>query len=302
VLTLHYRLSPHEITTALTPTFIPPEAIDMPGYSLLASPTLYPGQTVHAAVFADDSNRKPINVGLLIQTYGEADRLVSHPGQGKVLTAGESADLEWQIPDLNGAPVAQIGLSVSADEPSEGSLHLDHLSWEGSPSVVFRRPETAGSMWKRQWVNAADSFLDESGDALRVIQNRGRGLLITGTNEWKDYCVQATLTPHLARTFGLAARVQGQERYYALLFSDRNQVRLVRRLDGENVLAERTYPWDFGTSYTLRLDVKSNQIQAWVNDIILFRVEDPIRWIPGGGIALVCEEGRLGAESVSVTP
>ena len=31
-----------------TPTFTPPEAIAMPGYTLLASPTLYPGQEVRA--------------------------------------------------------------------------------------------------------------------------------------------------------------------------------------------------------------------------------------------------------------
>ena len=41
VLTLHYQLESKGISTVLTPTFIPPEAIDMPGYRLLASPTLY---------------------------------------------------------------------------------------------------------------------------------------------------------------------------------------------------------------------------------------------------------------------
>ena len=30
----------------MTPTFIPEEALAMPGYQLFASPTLYPGQTL----------------------------------------------------------------------------------------------------------------------------------------------------------------------------------------------------------------------------------------------------------------
>ncbi|MDP9363381.1 MAG: ADP-ribosylglycohydrolase family protein, partial [Chloroflexota bacterium] len=43
-----------------TPTFIPPEAVAMPGYALLASPTLHPGQTVRAGVAADAANAGPV--------------------------------------------------------------------------------------------------------------------------------------------------------------------------------------------------------------------------------------------------
>ena len=157
-------------------------------------------------------------------------------------------------------------------------------------------------MWKRQWVNAADTFADEFGEGFRVIQNRGRGLVITGTREWNNYSVQATITPHLAKAFGLAARVQGQERYYALLLSDRNSIKLVTRLDGEIVLAEQPYSWEFGKSYKLRLDVQRNQIRAWMDGILLISVNDPVRLISSGGIALVCEEGRLGTEAVFVMP
>jgi hypothetical protein len=299
---LHYRLSSNEMATALTPTFIPPEAIDMPGYTLLASPTLYPGQTIHAAVLTEDSNAKPIKVGLLIQTYGEADALVSHLGPSKDLGAGEAAQLEWQVPELNGVPIVRVGLFVMAEEASEGKLYLDNLSWDGTPNVTFCKPATAGRMWKRQWVDAADTFADELGKTFRVIQNRGRGLVITGTREWNDYSVQTTVTPHLAKAFGLAARVQGQERYYALLLSDRKRLKLVKRLDGEIVLAEQTYSWDFGTSYTLRLDVEGQHMQAWVDGIRLFEVDDPVSLLYSGGIALICEEGRLGIERVLVTP
>jgi hypothetical protein len=125
---------------------------------------------------------------------------------------------------------------------------------------------------------------------------------MTGTREWADYSVQATITPHLAKAFGLAARVQGQERYYALLLSDRNSIKLVKRLDGEIVLAEQVYSWDFGRSYTLRLDVKGQHMQAWVDGTLLFSVDDPVNLFSSGGIALLCEEGRIGTERVLVTP
>jgi hypothetical protein len=157
-------------------------------------------------------------------------------------------------------------------------------------------------MWKRQWVNAADTFADEFAKGFRVIQNRGRGLVITGTREWSDYCLQATITPHLAKAFGLAARVQGLERYYALLLSDRNSLKLVKRLDGETVLAEGPCAWEFGTSYELRLEVQGNQIRAWVGDMLLIRVDDLVGGISSGGIALICEEGRIETEAVLVMP
>ena len=50
---------PDSPVVATTPTFIPPEAIVMPGYTLLASPTLYPGQEVRARLVTHPGNAGP---------------------------------------------------------------------------------------------------------------------------------------------------------------------------------------------------------------------------------------------------
>ena len=302
VLTIHYRLNAGGTSALLTPTFIPPEAIEMPGYSLLASPTLYPGQTVRAMVLADAKNPGSIEVGIQLQIYSEEDTLVDVHGPWQKVSPGESVHLEWQVPDLAGAPIAQVGISVSSAEPADGVIYLDYLSWDGTPSVIFRKPIAAGEMWKRQWVNAADFFENKSDEAFRVIQNRGRGLVITGTREWIDYSVQARITPHLAKALGLAARVQGLERYYALLLSEQNSIRLIKRLDGETVLAEQEYAWEFGRPYRLQIIVRGNEILAAMDGAFLFKIEDVDRPLSGGGIALVCEEGRVGTDAVSVKP
>ena len=56
-LALHYHhvalARPARVASA---TFIPEEAARMPGYGLMASPTLYPGQTICARVVADRSS------------------------------------------------------------------------------------------------------------------------------------------------------------------------------------------------------------------------------------------------------
>lgn len=302
VLSLSFRLAADETTALLTPTFMPPEAIEMPGYSLFASPTLYPGQAVRALVFADAKNSGPVEVGLQLQIYGEEDKLVDVHGPRQILLPGESVHLEWQIPDSAGAPIAQVGISISSDQPAEGIIYLDYLSWDGSPEITFQRPSEPGTMWKRQWVNAADFFENRFDEAFRVIQNRERGLVITGTREWTDYSVQARITPHLAKAFGLAARVQGLERYYALLLSSQNTIKLIKRLDGESVLHQQECAWEFGRPYHLQIIVRGNEILAALDGVFLFKAEDVDRPLIGGGIALVCEEGRIGTDQVSVGP
>jgi len=302
VLALHYQLEMRETSAFLTPTFIPPSAMDMPGYGLFAAPTLYPGQTLRARLSADRKNSAPVRVGFQLQIYGQDNLLFDRHGPWQYVAKGEWIDLDWQVPDLVGAPIARVGISISADEAAQGVVYLDRLSWDGSPSVTFRQPGEPGSMWKRQWVNAADHFENEPGNAFRVIQNRGRGLVMTGTREWTDYSVQATITPHLARAFGLAARVQGLERYYALVLSDQDAIQLIKRLDGEMVLAEKAFALEFGRPYDLQLTVTDVQISAAVDGVPLFEIRDENRPLTGGGIALLCEEGRIGTDAVTVLP
>ena len=302
VLSAKYYLQSNKEVSLFTPSFIPPEAIEMPGYSLLASPTLYSGQTVRAVLFADEKNSGSVEVAIQLQRYGQEDELVSVGGPRQNLSPGETVHLEWQVPLMDNAPIAQVGISISSHETAEGIIYLDWLSWDGSPNVTFRQPVPAGMMWKRQWVNAADVFETHTDELFRVIQNRGRGLVITGTREWVNYRVQATVTPHLAKAFGIAARVQGLERYYALLLSNQNTIKLVKRLDGETILAEQALDWEFGQPYQLQITVNENQILAFVDGSLLFNMEDLDRPLSGGGIALVCEEGRIGVDEVSVMP
>ena len=80
---------PDNPVVATTPTFIPPEAIVMPGsYTLLASPTLYPGQEVRARLVAHPGNAGPVEARLLIRYYGDRDELQTLAGSPEALSAG----------------------------------------------------------------------------------------------------------------------------------------------------------------------------------------------------------------------
>ena len=157
-------------------------------------------------------------------------------------------------------------------------------------------------MWRRAWVNGVDQYDFWWPEAYRLVQNRGRGLLSQGTREWTDYTVRAAITPHLATATGLAARVQGMQRYYALLLTREGTAQLVKALDGDSVLAETPFALSFGAPYDFALTVRGNHIEAAIDGQVLFAVTDADRPLEGGGVALVVEEGRIMCEAVAVAP
>ena len=296
----------HHVTTGraarvATATFVPPETLAMSGYGLLASPTLYPGQTVHARMAADIANTKPIACRLYIRTYDANDRLSTTYGPKRTLEAGDIHEFTWRIGDTGGNPIAAIGVDLSSTQRADGVVYLDYLTWQGAPDVTFRRPGD-GKMWRRAWVDGMDHFESHAGEPYRLIQNEGRGLLIQGTREWGDYRVSARVTPHIAASAGIAARVQGLRRYYALLLGPDGKARLVKELDGSKVLAESAFTWQFGGSYELSLQAVSNRLQGWIDGKLLFDGEDAERPLSCGAIALVCEEGRMATDAVRVQP
>jgi ADP-ribosylglycohydrolase len=265
---------------ATTPTFIPREALDMSGYSLQASPTLYPGQVVRARVEGAPCR-------LLARVYGGDDELFT--------IRGELGQREWRVPDTGGQPIAEIGVEAS------GPARLESLGWDGAPDVTFTRPARGGTLWRRAWVQAVDRFEPGWREPFRLIQNRGRGLLIQGTREWTDYEVRASVVPETIAAAGLAARVQGLRRYYALLLGDDGVLRLVRELDGTTTLAETAFARrDYGAPHALALRVEGDRLRAEVDGAAVLDARDAA--LAGGAVALVCEQGCLTCDAVSVRP
>ena len=123
------------------------------------------------------------------------------------------------------------------------------------------------------------------------------------TKRWaRPYRVSADVTPHMAKAAGIAARVQGLRRYYALLLCRDGRACLVKALDGDTVLAETDFPWEFGQTHELSLEVVGTRLRAWIGGQQLFGVNDADRPLIGGGVALVCEEGRTATDAVTVQP
>jgi hypothetical protein len=279
---------------AMTATFIPEEAIEMPGYTLLASPTLYPGQTVTARVSAGEA---PVRVSLLFQVYGAGDVLETVTGPGADLAAGESADLEWTVPATGGAPIATVGI-----EAEGGAVYLDALGWTGTANATFARPDGGGELWRRAWIEGVDQWESRWPQAYRIVQNAGTGLISQGTADWENYRVEATIEVPLATEAGIAARVGGFKRWYGLLLCNDGKARLVRERDGRTVLAEADVPWEFDRTHHLALAVEGARVTGWVDGKQVVSVEDGADALLHGGVGLVVTEGCLISDAVEVRP
>jgi hypothetical protein len=157
-------------------------------------------------------------------------------------------------------------------------------------------------MWRRAWVDGVDEYNPRYPEPYRLVQNYGTGLLIQGTREWTDYRVSADVTPHMVTAAGIGARVQGMRRYYALLLCDDGKARLVKAWDEATVLAEADFPWEFGETHELSLEVVGSHLRAWVDGQLLFEADDADRPLTCGGVALLCEEGRTATQAVTVQP
>ena len=276
----------------------------MPGYILLASPTLYPGQTVRMRVEAGADNGVPVECRAYMRSYGPDDTLGRSYGPGTRLAPGSRADLEWCVPDQGGRPIAEIGIELSSDRRADGTVYLDSLTWDGEPDVCLRAPTGDGSrqMWRRAWVDGVDQMGWNSPEVYRLMQNEGTGLLIQGTRAWQDIRVSCEMSIHVARSAGIGLRVQGMRRYYALLLGQDGKVRLVKALDGQQVLGETALAWLPDELHRLSLEARATRLRAWVDDRLLFEVEDASAPLTGGAVALLCEEGRAGFGEVRVQP
>lgn len=301
-----------------TPTFTPSREIadyfSKRGYALMASPTLYPGQTVRAAVVADAANAQAVTCNLYIHFYGAEDQLILQRSPQVTLGSGQRHDFQWPITDLGGAPIADIGVEISSRQRADGVLYLDYLTWDGAPQVTFKRPDyvvhaerrtasgLASNMWRMAWVNGVDQYDWWWPEPYRLVQNEGRGLLIQGTREWGNYQAEATINLHLAQAAGVAVRVQGMQRYYALLLCADGKARLIKALDGDQVLAEGDFTWQQGESHHFMLSVNGNRLRAAIDTQPLFDVTDHHNPLTGGGVAFVCEAGRIASEAMTVAP
>ncbi|MCX5554468.1 ADP-ribosylglycohydrolase family protein [Streptomyces sp. NBC_00038] len=299
---LRVRLGgPHGPGTAhvSTPTFLDP-ADTSGNFSTLASPTLYPGQTLTARLSAarDGTNVRPYvlyaDEGRTTTVLGEANSLGPTP-----------RTVTWQVPPAGNLVPFRVGFAFTADGPgAEAFLH--ELDWRGAPEDFEQSGVLLASIWDTKpqalapWVSSAKNFEADFAVTYSVSHPDILGVVTTGTRDWTDYAVASRLTFSLHETAGLVVRSRGHRRFYAGVFSGGDRLRLLHQRDGERrVLAETAFTYERDRPYAVELRCRGREFALSVDGSIrLTAIADDTL---GGGTGFVVERGAVAADGVRIS-
>lgn len=298
---LEIRLGETGAATVTTPTFAPEETrpFQARGYRLFASPTLYPGQVVTAQVAAGAGNTGDVTASLVLRAYDENDALVPHDGESVAIAPGETATLEWTVPALGNCPVQAVGLRIAGS--ANDVLALDSLTWSDAPAVTLGRSQGEGDMWRQAWVDGVDIWEPRWGNDFHLTQNRGIGLIAQGTEGWQDYTAAATARIPLAASAGIAVRIGGMQRYYALVLREGGKAQLVKCVGDVRVLAEADFDWEVDREYAFELRAEGPHLRGTIDGDLVLEAIDNDHPLTGGSAGFVTEVGTIVSGPITVT-
>ncbi|KAI2466944.1 ADP-ribosylglycohydrolase [Annulohypoxylon bovei var. microspora] len=298
-----------EAVEVTTDTFAPPEVREMEIYELVGSPLVYPGQTIKALVRADSTNTTPVEVSLILKAYTFTDDLETFTSNSISLSPGHNDTLTWTIPLILGCrPIQAVGLSITAQ--LNGTIWLDYLRYSDTPTLTLLPIDPkAGprTFYTQSFVNGADVFGLTSGKFV-VAQDQGEGLVSYGTREWTNYrvVVEGLVIPgNIGGPAGVAFRVRGLNRYYAMLFTEK-RIELVKARDNERiVLGSMQFKWEVDVPYTVSVGACGESFFAWITSPDPKGSFDYIETLdgeyPGGGVGLVATNGSVLAGSIHIS-
>jgi hypothetical protein len=309
-----------EVTTIVS---APKEYLSMPStYPLCSSPLIYPGQQVTAAVRSGDELAHPVRVRLSVRAFDSMDQLVRITSEAVLLSPGDDQlhEIQWTVPPIPGGyPIADVGIVVSDEAPGKDandaenqrssgtrSVWLDSLGWTGQPNLTLERPQTPRphTFWDLAWVRSVSNWQAFTKSTIYIAQDTGEGLVSYGTREWTDYRVTVNdFAIMLGSRAGVAIRVQGLRRYYALVFTrseDQPYVALIKALDEDRiVLSKAKFSWALDGPLKVSLEARGSSIVASVNNVTLTATDDQYT---GGAMGLVIDTGALSTGRIVIQP
>lgn len=287
-----------------TQTFAPPEIVEMHSYELMATPLIYSGQHLQARVLMPEENAGAVAVRLCYRVYDENSQLQTCYGEAQRLQPGSDVTLSMIIPDNHGQPIGEVGVSLAAVDGSvSGRVLVDFLRWDGTPTLTLTKPEGESDFWWRSWVNGVDLISRHYPSRFRISKEYGEGIVSHGTRQWSDYRVQSQITLHLGDYGGLAFRIQGMRRYYALRITREEKIQLIRvRDDSVTVLAEQRLKDVYERDITFDVVIEGSTITATVDGITLRAEDASTQRLADGAVGLVICAGALSTAAIQIAP
>ncbi len=249
-------------------------------YQLIASPTLYETQTV--TFTAEPLVGTPAVAPYIVYfDFDDRERVVKGPSAA----LKRRQELQWKIPAIGGFTIGRFGFCVEGKDGDRALIRS--LDWAGAPEALRIRGSLrnydlgCANMQLQSFVASAKQFSFDARRTFVVSDTERGGVAVTGTDGWKDYCVECLVNPSLNERFGLIGRVRGLRRYYGVLLDRAGRLRLIAREGAEEtVLAGRQVAFGTDMDYPMSLSMCGKRIRAEFDGQVL-EAEDG-RYVCGG--------------------
>jgi hypothetical protein len=156
--------------------------------------------------------------------------------------------------------------------------------------------------WRRAYIDSLSTFHTRFPVAsFYLAQDQGEGILITGTRDWRNYTVTVPSFRINLGGAGLAVRVQGLNRYYALVFkADRKSVVLVKARDElRTEVARADFEWELDEARNVAVQVEGDKIVGFAGGKKVLEARDGE--YRGGGIGVVVLDGSVAVNSFEIS-
>lgn len=240
------------------------------------SPVLYPGQTVRGHVLLPAGcGRVAASLYVLDGNSG-----VETESDAVYLTPDQWTELMLDIPPMEGARMDAAGVKLRLDDEDTApvTVFLDDFDFEGGPDYTIdfsgehmeiwhtgRREVSQFTYWKGIW---------ELEDGMLSGRTYDAGEAYTGSHEWTDYTVTATMAPQVGEHHNINFRVQGAVRSYAAGLAPDGRLALYKNNNGYRELCSVAYPWECKRAYTITVEAMGPKIRVSSNGKTLIAYTD----------------------------
>jgi len=284
-----------------------------------ACPRLYSGMTVALEGLSDRDLAGAAAARLFVRHFA-ADGTPSALASGPLrrLQPGKALRLSLKVPDTGGWPVKDLGVEIRGEglprspgqsrsrrhEPASGRLYVHAVRLSGRPRLSFPVPACmARSGGVAGWVFDADAvrnhpFSDDAEPVVRLQKNQGRGVMVTGTDDWTDYTLSSRVNVHLAAAAGLIVRYQGLQRYLALI-QNGGHLALVERYYRDTVLGQVRARWQVDELHALKVVCRGRRVRAYCDGNLVAEAQD--QRLGRGGAGYLVESGLAGFRDTLIT-
>lgn len=244
-------------------------------YSPVFSPTAVPGQKVSMKLYLDQwEGWETLGIAPYVHTAFGGENML----QGYIkLKQEEWILVEFEIPDVDGDVVDEVGIVIEGYSPSKkktlGAIYLDEFSITGKSAYRIDIKK------QKKNFDAVTPFATDHGawdlyEGNLNLMRSTEAFAYTGNYYSKDYVCSAEITPRHGSSHLLTARAQGAKRFYAAGFGAEGKVVFLKNDFGFQTLKEVDFKWEYDKAYRVELLCVEHMITLNIDGREVMSVQD----------------------------